>query len=270
MIQHRLLSRLGSPVLASTLSLGVEAKDAAAKPRIVFRGWATPAKGEHPHDPFVAADGAVWRTGRRANLLGRVDPQEGNIQEFPGKTPDSGPHGLIGGHNGNIWFAAQRGGYIDRLEPRAGELRGYFPKDARKVDAHTPIVDRSGMLWFTAQQADVIGRLDPAKDENELLGAPTKDSLPHCVVVGAGGALSGPYAIAALAGSVWYVETGENQNMLARHDPKTQRFASWPTPSGGGVVRNMTAATGGGGLALTLSGVDKIALVSIGPASLGY
>ena len=82
--------------------------------------------------------------------------------------------------------------------------------------------------------------------------------IPSSAPTARSGARAGPYAIAALAGSVWHDETGENQNMLARHEPKTQRFASWPTPSAGG------------GPALTLSGMDKIALVTISPASPGY
>jgi virginiamycin B lyase len=49
-----------------------------------------------------------------------------------------------------------------------------------------------------------------------------------------GGAQSGPYAIAALVDGVWYAETGSEQNMLVRFDPKTQSFERWPIPSGGG------------------------------------
>ncbi|HYA80986.1 MAG TPA: hypothetical protein VED87_08660, partial [Methylocystis sp.] len=168
----------------------VDAKEAAGlAPRVEFQEWATPAKGEHPHDPLATADGAIWYTGQRANLIGRVDPSTGNIKEFGLREPNSGPHGLVAGKDGAIWFTAQSGGYIGRLDPRTGEVRAYFPKDAQKIDPHTPIFDRSGVLWFTAQSANMIGRLDPAKGEIELMRSPTKDSAPYGVVVGADGAL---------------------------------------------------------------------------------
>ena len=51
--------------------------------------------------------------------------------------------------------------------------------------------------------------------------------------------------------------------MLVLFDPKTETFQSWPIPSGGGVIRNMTP-TPGGGLALACSGVDMVARVEIG------
>ena len=45
-------------------------------------------------------------------------------------------------------------------------------------------------------------------------------------------------------------------------DPKTEKFQTWPIPSGGGVVRNMMS-TYDGNLALACSGVNKVALVKI-------
>ncbi len=53
-----------------------------------------------------------------------------------------------------------------------------------------------------------------------------------------------------------------NPNTLARFDLRTERFETWAIPSGGGVVRNMTA-TRDGKLVLACSGVDRIALVEI-------
>jgi len=307
--------------------------------RVEIREWLTPTRNTHPHDPLATPDGAIWYTGQNANLLGRLDPATGKVQEFSLKEPDSGPHGLVADKSGAIWFTAQAKGYIGKLDPASGEVRAYVPKSARRVDSHTPIFDKNGVLWFTAQGANLIGRLDPLTGEIALLSPPTKDSLPYGLVFGAddalyvaefgvnkiarldpatlrieefalpnedarprriaatgdgyiwytdftrgrlgrlnprngevvdwaspGGAQSGPYAITVLGDSIWYVETGSEQNMLVRFDPKTESFERWPIPSGGGVVRNMVA-TPAGGLALACSGVDKIALVTISPTA---
>jgi virginiamycin B lyase len=77
-----------------------------------------------------------------------------------------------------------------------------------------------------------------------------------------GGPQSQPYAIAALNGAVWYVETGVQPNVLVRFDPATERFQTWTIPSGGGVVRNMMP-TRDGNLALACSGVNGVALAEI-------
>jgi len=49
-----------------------------------------------------------------------------------------------------------------------------------------------------------------------------------------------------------------------RFDPKMRSFASWPIPSGGGVVRNMVA-TSKGDLYIACSGVNKVGIVKIYP-----
>jgi virginiamycin B lyase len=64
-------------------------------------------------------------------------------------------------------------------------------------------------------------------------------------------------------GSVWYSESGVKPNTLVRFDPKINAFSATAIPSGGGVVRNI-AATPDGRLYLACSGVNKIAVVTIG------
>ncbi|MDB6100018.1 MAG: hypothetical protein JWO52_17, partial [Gammaproteobacteria bacterium] len=75
-----------------------------------------------------------------------------------------------------------------------------------------------------------------------------------------GGPESQPYGITVLDDIVWYSESGVRPNTLVRFDPRSERFQTWPIPSGGGVVRNMMP-TADGGLVLAESGVGKIALV---------
>jgi virginiamycin B lyase len=47
-----------------------------------------------------------------------------------------------------------------------------------------------------------------------------------------------------------------------RFDPSTEKFQTWPIPSGGGVVRHMVAAPDGS-LWLACSEVDTIARVEV-------
>ena len=77
-------------------------------------------------------------------------------------------------------------------------------------------------------------------------------------------ALAGGRALRALGiaftnGAIWYSESGVQPNTVVRFDPKSEKFQSWPIPSGG-VVRNMMP-TRDGNLVMACSGVNKIALV---------
>ena len=76
------------------------------------------------------------------------------------------------------------------------------------------------------------------------------------------GPKSQPYGIAVIDGKIWYSESGVQPNTIVMFDPATEKFQTWPIPSGGGVVRNVSV-TKDGNLALALSGVNKVALVEI-------
>ncbi len=107
-------------------------------------------------------------------------------------------------------------------------------------------VSGDGFVWYRDYARGRLGRLDPKT------GKVTEYPSP-------GGAQSQPYAITALKGMVWYVETNVQPNALVRFDPATEKFQTWPIPSGGGVVRNMMP-TRDGNLALACSGVNGVAL----------
>ncbi len=238
----------------------IKVKDQAPALRVEFREWPTPTRGTHPHDPLATPDGAIWYTGQKANVLGRLDPATGKVHEFLLKEPDSGPHGLVADKSGDIWFTAQAKGYIGKLDPATGAIRDYVPKGATRIDPHTPIFDRNGVLWFTAQQANLIGRLDPATGEISLLAPPTKDAAPYGIASGADGALyvaefgankiarvdpatrsikeytlpnedARPRRIAATSdGFIWY--TDYTRGRLGRLDPRTGAVEDWLSPGG--------------------------------------
>ena len=78
-----------------------------------------------------------------------------------------------------------------------------------------------------------------------------------------GGAESRPYGIAITPdGVVWYSESGVTPNTIVRFDPSTKAFATWPIPSGGGVVRHMVS-TPRGDLYIACSGLNKVGIVKV-------
>ena len=65
------------------------AKVVAGSTSVIFHEWAVATPGAFPHDPLATADGAIWYTGQRASVLGRIDPQSGRSGNTrrPSRTP---------------------------------------------------------------------------------------------------------------------------------------------------------------------------------------
>src|SRR3989442_2309982 len=123
-----------------------------------------------------------------ANVLGRLDPRTGRIQEYPLKTPHSGPHGLDEDKDGNIWYTGNTGALVGKLDPKTKAVTEYKMPDPDAKDPHTLIFDQSGILWFTVQNANRVGRLDPQTGEIKLLTPPTPKARPYGMAVDSKGA----------------------------------------------------------------------------------
>ena len=232
----------------------------AGSAQVSFREWAVAPARAFPHDPLATADGAIWYTGQRASVLGRIDPRSGAIREFPTGIPDSGPHGLTADAAGRIWFTANYAGYIGRLDPQTGEIAVYRMPDAHARDPHTPVFDQSGVLWFTVQAANMIGRLDPRDGAVRLSAVPTPHALPYGIAVSSKGvpffAEFGGNRIGAIdpnslaireyplpaadarprrlaidgADIIWYTDYA--RGFLGRLDPASGAVREWPSPAG--------------------------------------
>lgn len=191
---------------------------------IALRTWTAATPGSRPHDPLAARDGSLWYTGQMANVLGRVDPNTGQVKEYALKTPHSGPHGLVEDRDGNIWYTGNTGALIGKLDPRTGAVTEYPIADAEAKDPHTLIFDRSGILWFTVQNANKIGRLDPAHGDIQLFTPPTAKSRPYGMALNS-------------RGEIFFVEFGVNR--VGTIDPRTLQIREYPLPDPGARPRRI-------------------------------
>ena len=74
-----------------------------------------------------------------------------------------------------------------------------------------------------------------------------------------------PYGINVMNGVVWYNESGVRPDMLVRFDPKTEKFQSWPIPSGNiqaGIHRNGSVTRDGKSLLIHQSATNRILKVT--------
>jgi len=228
------------------------------KVEVTIKEWTLPTRGTLPHDPLVAADGAVWYSGQLANLIGRLDPKTGQFKEYRMKTARSGPNGLVEDKDGNIWFAGGYQTYIGKLDPKTGEITEYQLGEGARP--HTPIFDHEGNLWFTLNMSHQVGRIIPSTGEVKLVPAATPGASPYGIAVNSQGVpffsqtgtnklgsidpetmkiteyvlpnqAARPRRIAITPDdALWY--TDYPRGYLGMYDPKTGTHKEWPSPSG--------------------------------------
>jgi virginiamycin B lyase len=247
-----------------------------------------------PHTITLDAQGTPWYSGNMNGTVGKVDPATGKATEY--KMPDpkaKDPHTIVFDAKGTMWFTLQNSNMIGRLDPATGDIKlvdapianakPYGIKiDAEgvpwvscngapcllKVDPATMAVSQvkltlpgttvrrldiaeDGMIWYVNSGQGRLGRYNPKTGESKEWMSPS-------------GSKSHPYAIAVINGIVWYNESGMRPDMLVRFDPQTEKFQSWPVPSGNvyaGIIRHMRP-TRDGNLLIHQTSTNRIMLVT--------
>jgi len=243
-----------------------------------------------PHGLAADKEGKIWFTANYKGYIGMLNPQTGVVTEYPLPDPSArDPHSLVFDGQGSLWFTVQTGNFVGRFDPRTGiiTLKQSLTADSRpygisvnskgipffcefgtnkigRIDRETMkiteyvlpkgarprrlAISADDMIYYTDYRRGYLGRLDPKNGKVDEWRSP-------------GGNNSRPYGMTITPdGAIWYSESGVEPNTIVRFDPKTGRFLKWDVPSGGGVIRNM-AATSGGDVYFACSGVNKVGIV---------
>ncbi|WP_417496130.1 cytochrome C [Maricaulis sp.] len=190
---------------------------------IRFEEWQVPTLGQRSRDPVEAPDGSIWWVGQWLDILGRLDPETGAMEEFD-LPAGAGPHSVTIGPDGDAWYTGNRNATMGRFDLASGEITEYPMPDEAARDPHTAEFDASGILWFSLQGSNMIGRLDPATGEVRLVTSPRERSRPYGVKIGADG-------------TVWVACNGAN--CLLRVDPQTMAVEEITLPDEGTTVRRL-------------------------------
>jgi len=115
----------------------------------------------------VAGDGAVWWAEDDADMMARVDPKIGKVEEY--KLPDVGGHALPRrmnvDWNGDLWVGLWEAGKLMKIDHKTKQMTVYTPK-TNGLGMYTVIADKKNKyIWVAAQQVDKVFRFDPAKEE---------------------------------------------------------------------------------------------------------
>jgi virginiamycin B lyase len=226
---------------------------------IAFREWKVPTLGQRSRDPVEAPDGSIWWAGQWSNLIGRIDPQTGDVTEYT--LPDGArPHTVTADEQGNIWYMGNGNGTIGKLDPGTAMITEFKMPDPAARDPHSAVFDKKGNLWFTLQQSNMVGRLLPATGEIKVVKVPTPKARPYGIKLSADGvpwvACNGSNRLLRIDpetmairefplpdpkttvrrlafdgdGMIWYVNSSLGR--LGRLDPNTAQVKEWPSPSG--------------------------------------
>lgn len=210
----------------------------------------------YAHDPAVAKDGSVYFADQQASYIGHLDPETGDVKEYPTPTAGSGPHGIIIAPDGDVWYTGNAKGLIGQLDPKTGQITEFKTEGAR--DPHTPLW-LDGKLWFTAQQANKYGVLDPKTGAVQVYDSPVPRSKPyglqrapdgtlwmalfgtnklghldpatgHLATVDIADSTARPRRLAITSdGRIWY--TDYTRGYLGMYDPRTKTSKEWKTPN---------------------------------------
>lgn len=240
--------------------------------KIMFTEWKVPTLGQRARDPLQAADGSIWWAGQWGNLVGRINPANGEMKEYP--LPDMAmPHSVTVDQAGSVWYTGNKNGTIGKLDPNTGKVIEYKMPDSAAKDPHTLIFDEHGILWFTLQQSNKVGRLNPVTGDIKLVTMKTPNSKPYGIKIDAQGvpwvACNGSNCLTKIDpetmelteiklpipettvrrldiaddGMIWYVNS--SQGRLGQYNPKTGRIKEWPSPSGPDAHPYAIAVVGG-------------------------
>lgn len=190
---------------------------------IDIKEWTVPTLGQRSRDPIEAPDGSIWWTGMWASLVGRIDPETGEMEEYR-LPPTARPHSIVPDEDGNIWYTGNSNGTIGMLDPETGMITQY---ETLARDPHSAVFHPNGDLYFTAQGAGMLGRLNP--ETGELTEVQTE---------------SRPYGISVAAnGTVWVAYNGTNK--IGAVDPETMDIRYYTIPNSRSRIRRLGLTTDG-------------------------
>ena len=132
----------------------------------------------------VAGDGSVWWAEDDADLMARVDPATGKVEEF--KIPYEGhayPRRMGADANGDLWVGLWNAGKLMKIDHKTRKMTIYSPPTPTS-GAYSVVVDKKGnFVWVSLQQVDRIARFDPRTEEWVEFPLPEAETDPRRIEI---------------------------------------------------------------------------------------
>jgi streptogramin lyase len=204
-------------------------KGAATK--VIYTEYDLPREEMAPHDVIVDKNGIVWFGNFGEQKLGRLDPGNGKVTEYPYPMHrDNAPTGSLGLRSdgaGNLWLGNMYQATIVEFDPKTGQFKFWtLPPEANIAAAQVNMVspqhsDVDGKVWTQNNGFAGVHRLDIATGKIETW-LPFKDARkgePHNI-----------YDVIPDSHNNAFF-TDFRQGQIGRIDAKTGEVALFQTPT---------------------------------------
>jgi virginiamycin B lyase len=179
-----------------------------------YTDFMNPDPAGSPHGVVVDPEGFVWWAGREVHLA-RLDPDSGEILEFPVEKPGLHGHTPVLDSKNNIWFSMLPGNRIGKWDRQTEKLSLYKVPTAR-ARPYGIVVGPGDQIWFAEFHVCRIGRFDPETEAFTEYQGPTE----ACTIRRLG---------MDSKGIVWFGLFSAGK--LGRLDPKTGEVTEYEIPA---------------------------------------
>jgi len=119
-------------------------------------------KSVGPYGFAIDNSGDLWFAEYANNGVGRVDPQTGEVDDFPVPIEGSIPRKVTADAQGNIWVALHETGQLLMIDPKNPKAMKTFTPPSEHPGTYSPCADlKNGYIWVSEQGVDKITRFDP-------------------------------------------------------------------------------------------------------------
>jgi len=150
-----------------------------------FKFYEAPAAKTHrvpgAYGIAVAGDGTVWFAEDEVDLMARVDPKTGKVDEFkiPYNEGHAFPRRMNSDVNGDLWVALWKAGKLMKVDYKTNAMSIFSPPTPNG-GSYSVVVDKTNnYIWVSQHQVDMIARFDPRTSEWIEFALPEAESDPR-------------------------------------------------------------------------------------------
>ncbi|HSP48603.1 MAG TPA: hypothetical protein VLN61_00170 [Pseudolabrys sp.] len=114
-----------------------------------------------PHTLVFDHDGMLWFTVQQANMVGRIDPETGEVKLVISPTPKSRHYGMAVNSKNVVHFVEFGINKIATINSQTMAIKEYALPDPGARPRRIAI-SPDDMIWYTDFARGFLGRLDPA------------------------------------------------------------------------------------------------------------
>jgi streptogramin lyase len=139
--------------------------------KVEFKIYEAPAAKNHKNPGAygiaVAGDGSVWFAEDEIDLMARVDPATGQVEEFkiPYADGHAFPRRMNSDANGDLWVALWNAGKLMKIDHKSKEMTIFSPPTANGGNYSVVVDKKNNYIWVSLHQVDKIARFDPKTKE---------------------------------------------------------------------------------------------------------